>query len=385
MIQELPGQTIQLPPQLSTIAPEIDAMYYFIYWVSVAFFVAIVGAMLFFMWKYRRRPGHKAQPTGHNTVLEVGWTFAPVILLVILFHQGFVGYMHGAVAPGDSLQIGVKAKQWAWDFVYPGGVAGTPNTLVVPEGEPVELTMSATDVLHSFFIPTMRVKRDVVPGMYTTLWFEPTMQSPETVCQSDLDCPHGMHCGLAMELPEGLGFRESLHKTDEELAAIGGATHGQRYCAVTVFCAEYCGAAKGATNNRNSNHSTMLADLHIVSREEYDRYVQLKRLESLRPPPQCANEEDPMVCWGEILRQEQGCANCHSVDGSPAAGPTWKGLWGATRNFSNSDPCDADLNYIRQSILQPQSQIVEGFGNMPPYSLEDPQIEALAAYIRSCE
>ncbi|MEM1417003.1 MAG: cytochrome c oxidase subunit II, partial [Myxococcota bacterium] len=184
-----PQGTIQLPPQLSTIAPEVDAMYYAIYWISVAFAVAIFVAMGYFLVKYKREPGRKAVPTGHNTFIEVFWTFTPVLLLLWLFIEGFNGYVKMSVAPEDSVEVRVRGMQWNWEFEHAGGVIDDLNKMKVPVDTPVKLIMSSSDVLHSFFVPGFRVKRDVVPGMYTTLWFEGTTQTAEVACESDNDCP----------------------------------------------------------------------------------------------------------------------------------------------------------------------------------------------------
>ncbi|MDH5493024.1 MAG: cytochrome c oxidase subunit II, partial [Myxococcales bacterium] len=170
--------TLQLPPQLSTLAPEVDGMYYAIFWWSVILFVLIVGAMLFFVVKYRRRPGHEARPTGHSTLIEVLWTFAPLLLLAYFFHRGFTGYMDGVVAPANAIDIRARAMQWNWEFTHQGEVRQM-NELTIPVGQPVRMIMSSSDVLHAFFIPEFRVKKDVVPGMFTTLWFEATETTEE--------------------------------------------------------------------------------------------------------------------------------------------------------------------------------------------------------------
>ena len=166
------GGTVQMPMQGTDHAAEVDWLYYFIFWTSVVSFVLIVGTMLWFVVKYRRRPGHTAVPTGHHTLLELFWTFSPLILLAFLFHWGFQGYVHGAVPPSDSEQVRLYAQQWSWSYVYPNGGTAPSHQLVVPVGEPVKLTMTSRDVIHSYFIPAFRIKRDTVPGMFTTQWFQ---------------------------------------------------------------------------------------------------------------------------------------------------------------------------------------------------------------------
>ena len=336
-----PQGTVQLPPQMSTIAPQVDEMYYFIYWVSVVSFVLIVGFMVWYVIKYRRRPGVKAKPTGHSTALEIAWTFLPVILLAYLFHEGFAGYMRGVVAPEDAREIRVRGMQWNWEFEHrPEGIIEM-NELTVPVGMPIKLVMSSSDVLHSFFVPVFRVKRDVVPGMYTTAWFEATHTTSHFPRQDD-DKP------------------------------------------LTVFCTEYCGAPKGIDNSaeNNTNHSTMRADLHVVTPAEYFKFME----EGPPPPPECEGQANEAACWGEKLRVSAGCQSCHGVDGvAQAPAPNWKGLFGSARTFADGSSVEADENYIRTSILQPSSQIVSGYEsiNMPPYRLSDRQIDALIAYMKS--
>jgi cytochrome c oxidase subunit 2 len=324
---------------MSTLAPDVDNLYYLIYWVSVVTFVLVTGFMVYYVVKYRRRPGHKAMPTGHNTVLEIAWTFSPLIFLAYLFHAGFQGYMKGVVAPVDALEIRVRAMQWSWEFEHPNGTT-VMNELMVPVNRPVKLIMSSSDVLHSFFIPQFRVKRDVVPGMYTTLWFEAVETTTE-------DHP------------------------------------------VYVFCAEYCGAPLGIVDGtvetgRNSNHSTMMANVKVVTDDEYTKFLQ----EGPPMPAQCENSENPQACWGEFLYGQNGCRACHSTEpGVEHPAPSWAGLFGSQVHLTSGETRVADENYIMQSIREPQAEIVQGYAgiNMPPFRLADRQIDAIIAYMRSLQ
>lgn len=395
-----PERTVQLPPQLSTIAPEVDGMYYDIYWISVAFTVAIYGAMLWFMWKYRRRPGRKPKPTGHSDALEIFWTFTPLLLLFYLFHAGFDGYVKGIYAPEDSIQIRVKGQQWLWEFEHPGGVIDTPNQLKVPVNQPVELIMSSADVLHSFFIPVFRVKRDVVPGMYTSLWFEATELTGPQACSEDTPCGEGETCYWGSCIATCRSDADCIPTLGENSFCGGRINDEQRTCAYPVFCTEYCGAmhdnpsTNGAFDDpggmgRNSNHSTMLADLRVITQEGYDAFLELGP-----PPPAQCTTEDPncetdecKICWGEQLRSDNACGACHSIDGSSGTAPSWLGIFGNERRFEGGTSAVADAEYIARSIREPQAQIVEGYTQaaMQPFRLSDKQIEALTAYIASLQ
>lgn len=161
-----------LPEPASTVAAEIDWLFYFILYTSTLLFALVVGLMIFFGVKYRRR-GKDVLTTSkdHNTALEIIWTVIPTIVIMFLFVAGFRGYITLRTIPHDATQIKVTAQKWSWTFDYPDGVISV-NNLVVPVNSPIKLLMSSTDVIHSFFVPAFRIKMDVLPNRYTLTWFE---------------------------------------------------------------------------------------------------------------------------------------------------------------------------------------------------------------------
>jgi len=168
-----PGdKTTWLPPQVTTTAGATDLVFYFIYWISVFFFILIVGLMVYFAIRYRRRyAGRKATGTAtHSTALELTWTFIPLVLVLVMFYMGFRGYMDIANPPGDAMEVYVNARKWSWSFTYPNG--HVDNQLHVPVDQPVRLILSSADVIHSFYVPAFRLKKDAVPGRYNQAWFE---------------------------------------------------------------------------------------------------------------------------------------------------------------------------------------------------------------------
>lgn len=208
-----PAQTIdrwgQLPKLASTF-DHVDGLFYFTYAVCIFFFVLIVGVLLFSVVKYPRRTWDQppASNTTHNTPLEVVWTVIPLIIVMVMFAWGYMGARDMTIAPQFATQNQYKAtaKQWNWTFSYPNDPAQSYNEVWVVQDRPASFVLESTDVLHAFYLPAMRVKRDVIPGRYQTVWFQPT-----------------------------------------EL----GTYH--------LFCAEYCG----------KDHSQMYAKLHVVTQEEY--------------------------------------------------------------------------------------------------------------------
>ena len=142
--------------------------------MSVVLFVGVVAGMVFFAFKYRRRNADELPGVvNENKLLEITWIVIPTILVLITFTWGFKAYIKLGVAPPQSYQIQTVGAQWLWNFTYPNGTT-TTNELHVPEGRPVKLIMSSEDVIHSFYIPAFRVKHDVLPGRYTSIWFEAT-------------------------------------------------------------------------------------------------------------------------------------------------------------------------------------------------------------------
>lgn len=166
------GASLLLPPQSSTIAPEVDAVYWFITLASLVLMAFVVAAMGYFMVKYRRR-SHADRPAivHENKLLEASWVVIPTILTLIVFFWGFRAYVATSIAPADSYEINVKGQKWFWTFEYPNGTI-TQNEIVVPAGQPVRLLMTSQDVLHSFYVPEFRIKHDVLPNRYTYVWFE---------------------------------------------------------------------------------------------------------------------------------------------------------------------------------------------------------------------
>lgn len=315
--------SIQLPEQRSTFAPMVDDLYMFIFYVSVIFFVGIVGAMMYFAWKYRRREGVSSRPPGHATLLELFWTFSPLLLLAIMFHWGFNAYIYSAKAPTDSIKIRVTAKQWAWGFEHPNG---TPEigSLTVPVNVPVQLIIGSEDVLHSFYVPEFRIKKDAVPGMWTTVWFQAT----------------------------------KLGETQ-------------------VFCTEYCGAPKNSKGN--AGHSAMLAKINVVPMVEY------KRL--LKEGPQNPFGDTPAASaqWGESIFNTN-CKSCHvNAAGAVGSAPNFWGLYGRQEKLTTGETVTVDDAYILNSIRAPQSQIVSGYENinMSAFKLPARQEQAVIDYIKT--
>jgi cytochrome c oxidase subunit 2 len=162
------------PDQASTISVEVDHLLYFLLAVSVFFTVLIFVAIAYFAVRYRRRSDTEIPHVVHTGLaLEVLWSVIPFGLTMVMFTWGASIFFKESRPPDNSLPIYVVGKQWMWKLQHLGGQREI-NELHVPMGRPIKLTMTSEDVIHSFYVPDFRVKQDVVPGRYTTIWFEPT-------------------------------------------------------------------------------------------------------------------------------------------------------------------------------------------------------------------
>ncbi len=161
------------PAEASTIAPYTDALYFFLLLITVIGTVLVGSLVLGFSIRYRKERHPEAIQVEGSTLLEATWTIIPLALFLITFVWGALLYFRIYTPPTNALNIYIVGKQWMWKAEHPGGQHEI-NALHVPTGRPVQLTMISQDVFHSFSIPDFRVKREVIPGRYSTVWFQAT-------------------------------------------------------------------------------------------------------------------------------------------------------------------------------------------------------------------
>jgi cytochrome c oxidase subunit 2 len=160
------------PEQASTLAPRVDALYFVLIAVSVFFATLISLAIIIFAFRYRRRSESDRPPEILPYLrLEVLWTVIPLAFTLSMFAWGAKLYFETYSPPANALEIHVVAKQWMWKAQHPEGRSEI-DELHVPVGRPVKLLLTSQDVIHDFFVPAFRVKTDVLPGRYMTVWFE---------------------------------------------------------------------------------------------------------------------------------------------------------------------------------------------------------------------
>jgi cytochrome c oxidase subunit 2 len=194
------------PEQASTIAEGIDLLYFFLAGVSLFFSALIFGLILYFAIRFRDRGDGRAARANirKSLLLELAWSFIPFVIVMVVFGWGASLFFSNSRVPGDAMDIYVVGRQWMWKIQHEGGRREI-NELHVPVGRPVRLTLASEDVIHSFYIPAFRVKQDVVPGRFQTMWFEATRTGEyHLFCAEYCGTEHSLMAGriIVME-PDG--------------------------------------------------------------------------------------------------------------------------------------------------------------------------------------
>ncbi len=171
----------------SNFSHDVDSLFLFTLIVSVFFLVLITGLMIYFVIKYNRKRNPKATNFHGSTKLEITWTLIPTILVLIMFWWGWKGYSKMSDIPENAMTIDVTAQMWSWSFKYANGKVS--DSLYVPVDKPIVLNLQSMDVVHAFYIPAFRIKKDVFPKQNRVVWFE-----ADEIGDYDIACAE--YCGL---------------------------------------------------------------------------------------------------------------------------------------------------------------------------------------------
>jgi cytochrome c oxidase subunit 2 len=299
------------PEQASSFAWQVDLLYFYLILISIVFSIPIVLAIFYFFIKYREKEKYATPDEIHGSILlETTWSIIPFVVSMTIFLGGAILFHNQYRMPAESMEIYVVGKQWMWKFQHSTGQREI-NELHVPLGRKVKLTMTTEDVLHDLYVPAFRTKADVVPGRYTTIWFEATKP---------------------------------------------GKYH--------LYCAEYCGL----------NHSGMGGWVYVMEQKDFDNWL-----------AGGGSNQTPVEAGRELFTNKLGCASCHA-GGQNQRGAKLEGVFGTDVKLTTGEVVKADEAYIRNSILNPQSQIVEGYQPIMPTfkgQVTEEQLVSLVAYIKS--
>ena len=255
------------PESASTLAPEVDRLYFFGVVIAVVFSLFVAALVIGLGVKYRRRNAEDVgSPEKASMWLEITWSVIPLAILLFMFAWGAIVFFKAMRPPADAVQYWAVGKQWMWKIQHPAGNREI-NELHVPINVPIKLTMTSEDVIHSFFVPAFRIKMDVLPGRYTTVWFEATKPGTYTLFCTE-------YCGA--EHSRMIGKVVALEPADYERWLAGGATlaTGER-TGEEIFAASACGtchrsdsAAQGPILNGIFGHEVEMADGSTVMVDE---------------------------------------------------------------------------------------------------------------------
>ena len=257
------------PEQASSMAGQVDALYLFLVLITTFFSLLIAILILFFAIKYRRTPERQAEQIHGSTLLEIVWTVIPLGISMVIFVWGAVIYYHMERSPSNPLEIYGVGKQWMWKFQHPGGQREI-NELHVPAGQDIRLVMASQDVIHSFFIPALRIKQDVVPGRYETMWFRADKVGRyHLFCAEYCGTDHA-HMGGWITIMEPRDFAEWLKAQggQQTLAAQGEQLFHRYGCS---GCHEPGGTVRAPNLNGVFGSPVPLSDGRVVVADE--RYV----------------------------------------------------------------------------------------------------------------
>jgi cytochrome c oxidase subunit II len=257
------------PEQASTIAHHVDWLYLFLVAITAFFSLLVAALILFFIIRYKRTPDREAEQIHGSTLLEIVWTVIPLGISMVIFVWAAVLYFHMQRPPSNAMEVYGVAKQWMWKFQYPGGQREI-NSLHVPIGRPVRVTLISQDVIHSFFVPAFRVKQDVLPNRYMTTWFE--AKEPGTYhlfCSQYCGTKHSAMIGEVVAMkPEDFASWLTSGKAEGSLAAQGEKLFQQLGC---VTCHRADSGARGPNLAGLYGRQVRLTDGHVVVAD--DNYI----------------------------------------------------------------------------------------------------------------
>lgn len=325
--------------------------------ITGIFFVGINLFVVYMLMRFKHREGHRAHYAPENRKLEL-WLIAGTTLgIVLLLAPGLFVYAEYIKPPRDALELEAVGQQWQWRFRFRGedgkfgrsdprfinaanpfgldpndpdarnNILVDTNEVHVPLGKPVKVLSRSLDVLHDFYVPQFRARMNMVPGMVTSFWFTPTKAGRfEILCNQLCGVGHYNMRGYIVVEDEAT-FQTWLKK--------------QPTFAASMMKTASAAASPGA----------------VV---------------------------DDKVSLGKALAQSKGCVACHTTNGSPGVGPTWKGLYGKTETFADGSTAKVDEKYLKDFIRNPTARVVKGFAPiMPKIEMTDGELAALVAYIET--
>lgn len=311
--------------QAALSAQKSDAVFFYVFGLSVAFLIFITALMIYFVVRYSKKRHPVAEQIEGHLGLELLWTSVPLVLFLSIFYYGWTNYEYMRQAPRDAMVVNVTARQWAWSFEYPNGKKS--KVLFAPINKPMKMDVHSADVVHGFYIPSFRLKIDAVPARTNTTWFQATkLGSYDIECTVICGVDHSLMLSKVIVVPE-----------DE-------------------FKAWYFGGEDAPEPGTNAP------------------------VAEAKPGPK---DLPP----GLAVMTDKGCLACHSVDGKPMVGPTLKALYGKKEEIliaGAAKVVTVDEAYLRQAITNPMDKVVRGYPPaMPETPLTEQELTDVVRYIKT--
>ncbi|EUB72122.1 cytochrome c oxidase subunit II [Pseudomonas sp. GM41(2012)] len=329
----------------------IDTTLFITLIISGIFFIAVTLFMAVALIRFRHKEGGRAAYQPESKKLETGLIIVTSIGIAAMLAPGLVVYDDFIRVPKNAYELEVVAQQWQWAFRFPGqdgklgksdikfvdsvnplgldpkDSAGQDDVLIrsnevhLPLDQPVKVLLRSKDVLHDFYIPQIRSKMDMVPGMVSYFWFTPTV----------------------------IGKYE-------------------------ILCAEYCGVG----------HYNMRGYMIVEDRTAFEQWLNRQPTFAQTLTTAAKPSRDSVLEKGRQLVEKLGCSACHSQDGTASLGPGWKGLYGRTEQLADGTSVLVDEAYVKESILDPKARLVQGYPPvMVAYTLTEDELGAVVALIKS--
>ena len=439
----------------------IDTTLFITLIISGIFFIAVTLFMAVALIRFRHKKGGRAAYQPENKKLETWLIIVTSIGIAAMLAPGLVVYDDFIRVPKNAYELEVVAQQWQWAFRFPGqdgklgksdikfvdsvnplgldpkDSAGQDDVLIrsnevhLPLDQPVKVLLRSKDVLHDFYIPQIRSKMDMVPGMVSYFWFTPTVIGKyEILCAEYCGVGHYNMRGY-MIVEDRTAFEQWLNSQPTFAQTLTTAAKPSRDSVLEkgrqlvekygcVACHSQDGTASlgpgwkglyGRTEQLADGTSVLVDEAYVkesildpkarlvqgyppvmvaytLTEDELGAVVTLiKSLGVAQQEPSTGEKldgGDDLATQGQRLAQSLGCLACHSVDGSKGVGPSWQGLYNEPVTLADGSTIKADEGYIKESVLNPGAKIVKGYAAiMPAFTPSDQELNALIAFIKS--
>ncbi len=393
-------------------AQVVDQTLIYIFGFSLLLLLGITVVTIYFVIKYRRSKYPEPTSDAHsNWIIETIWTIVPIIIVLTMFWYGWSNYIGLTSVPDDALEIKATARMWSWQFEYPNG--RRTNKIYVPVGKPVKINLTSVDVLHSFFAPAFRIKKDTVPGMTTYVWFTaPEAGSYDVQCTEYCGVGHADMLTTIEALDED-AYAKWLKGDEKKTAEPAGlivineqgctgchSLDGSDNIGPSLF--ELAGARRQIDRNGQTIEITIDETYLKKAVREPDAEI-VNGYDAMMPPydESIISNEDLQALVDYLLGQtvvsepaldgvqlieDNGCFSCHSNDGSDSIGPSFQGIGSRDVTIERDGQkviIKVDADYLRRALITPEADMVKDYPPMMPAAdyLSPEEIDAMIKYL----